>query len=237
MSLAGSARVLVWFLPAVVCLLSTRPAAADYFFTLNHANSQLSGAPGPYGTVDVTLLDSTHAKIVVTAGSAGGDYFTFGAHGTLGLNVNGTATVVGGFSSIVGTQPGVGTPSSGAGPYSDGGTGNVDGQGTFNLIVDSFDGAAHSSKTMTFTIQDTSGTWSSSANVLMPNSSGQSIVAHVFVWDNSGYSGSAIVTGYSGGVPTGTSTVVPEPSTLALALGGLSTLGLGGLWRRRKAAA
>src|SRR5262249_27772832 len=83
----------------VVCLValgaylsfSSGTASASFSYTLGVGNSDISGYTGPYGKVDVTLVDSTHATITLTALNNGGNYYLFGDGGTLGVNVHATS--------------------------------------------------------------------------------------------------------------------------------------------------
>jgi hypothetical protein len=132
-----------------------------------------------------------------------------GGAGVFALNTNGTVSIVG---SVSATQPGTGIPSAGAGPISGPGSGQVDGQGNFNFVLDSFDGAAHAVSGLGFEIQNTSGTWSSDANVLTPNGNNLYAAGHLFVY-NSDYTLNP-ATGYAGADPVDSA---PEPCTMILA--------------------
>jgi hypothetical protein len=111
------------------------------------------------------------------------------------------------------------------GPYSDGGSQNVDGHGIFNQTIDSFDGYTHSADSVSFTLSDTSGTWASAANVLTANSNGFLAAAHIFVTAfPADASNGALATGYAAGVP--------EPGTFGLVALGL--LGLIAAVRKRQ---
>src|SRR5439155_27088688 len=63
------------------------------------------------------------------------------------------------------------------------GTSNVDGFGSFNLVIDSSNGFASGSTSISFVVTDLNGTWSSVTNALLPNASGNDIAAHIAVCD------------------------------------------------------
>lgn len=223
-------RVSPWLLAGFALMLGAPSASADFTYNLNNPNSALSPYPGPYGTVTVHLIDATHAQITETAGSAGGFFYLFGDGSTLALNTNGAVTVVGGIpGGITGVQPrlGGGTPDQ----YSSGGTGNVDGQGSFNFIIDTHDGATEASSSLSFELALTSGTWANDQSVLAANNNNNFAAAHIFVWDNPSYTGDAVVTGFTG---TAGGNVIPEPSSMALSLAGAVFGGSAYLRRRRR---
>ncbi len=88
-----------------------------------------------------------------------------------------TSTQLAGHSgTITGSNAGTGFS---PGPYSDGGSGNVDGFGVFNQTINSFDGFPNSSDSISFVVTDTSGTWASASNVMTRNSGGFDAGAHI----------------------------------------------------------
>jgi hypothetical protein len=216
-------------LAGVLWLMTPRPAAADLVLSLGVGNSAISGYTGPYGTVDVHLVDSTHATVTLNSNTVGGNTYLFGDGGTIGLNTNGAVTA----SNWTGTNSG-----SGFTPWSlvSIGSGNMDGFGGFNFVVKSFDGYPHSVDYLNFTLTKTSGSWLSAADVLTPNAGGYEAAGHVFVTTAPANAGNgALATGYAAnGGSTGS--VVPEPSSLVLgsiAVVGLSFIQLRRLIRRR----
>ena len=184
----------------VIASFALQQAKADFISLLNAGNSAISGFSGPYGTVDIHLVNSTTATATFTSLTNGGFIYLFGDGGSVALNVDATTFSV---SNITGSNSGTGfTP----GPYTFAGAGQEDGFGSFNLTINSFDGYTHSSDLISFTITNTSGTWSSAADVLTFNASGFDAAAHTFVTSSpADASNTALATGFSaenaGGVP------------------------------------
>jgi len=207
-----------------VILAFSQNAKADLFNSLiNTPNDAISGFTGPYGSVDVNLTSSTTASITFTSLTANGNIYLFGGVNAVDLNVNASGFTVG---TITGTNAGTGfTP----GPLSNGGSGNVDGLGIFNLTVNSFDGFTHSSDTVTFDLTNTGGTWASAADVLAFNSNGFDAAMHVYVTSSpADASNGAIATGFAGEGPSGH---IPDGGATA-ALLGLGLAGLAGIRAR-----
>jgi len=164
----------------------------------------------------VNRTSTTTATITFTSLTNSGNIYLLGGAGSVAVNVNAASFTLG---PITGSNAGTGfTP----GDWSDGGSGNEDGFGSFNQTIDSFDGYTHSSNSISFSLTDTSGTWASAMAVLLANSGGSLAAAHIFVTtDPANASNGALATGYAanGTVPDGGSTV--------LLLGAaLSTIGL-----------
>lgn len=206
---------------AAVALLLTLSGAlsAARADTINYqialGNPAVSSYTGPYADVLVDRTSTTTAQITFTSLSNGFQTFLLGAVGAAGVNVNAGSWTIGGYSV---SNAGIGFS---PGPLSDGGSGNEDGFGSFNQLVDSFDGYTHSASLIQFTLTNTSGTWASASSVLAPNASGNPVAAHIFVADCA--TASACDAGV-GALATGYATVVPEPSTLSLVLFGASLL-------------
>jgi hypothetical protein len=194
--------------------------------TIGTPNDDISGFTGPYGFVNIVLTSSTTATVTFTSNTVGGNIYLMGDSSSADLNVDASSFTV---SGISGTNAGTGfTP----GPFSLAKAGQVDGFGTFNLRIDSFDGFTHSSDTITFTVTNTGGTWTSATNVLAPNGLGFDAAMHVFVTASPAVaSAGAVATGFAGetGVPG-----VPDGGTTAMLLGAaLSALGLVGRFVKR----
>jgi VPDSG-CTERM motif len=210
--------------------LGLQQAKADTIYSLSVGNSALTGASpsftGPYGTVDVHLVDSTHATVTFTGLTqviGGTTYqYLFGDGGSVDVNVNATSWTI---SGITGTNSGTGfTP----GAFTDSGSKNIDGFGVMNQTVTDFDGYTHSANVVSFTLQNTGGTWASDSTVLIGNAKNGAIVtAHIFVTTFPANStNSAIVTGFAanGGA------FVPDGGTTVMLLG--AALGALGMARR-----
>jgi hypothetical protein len=195
---------------------SSASSFADMTYTLNNGNPNISGFPSPFGSVNVSLTDSTHATITFTANTSPGlGYsYTFGDGGSMNVNVHATSWT---FSGLTNNN----TPAD----MSSGGSGNADGWGNFNQTFNTFDGFTHSFTTGSFVLQNLSGTWSSPSDVLTPNERGNSVAAHVFVALNGANTNS---TGYA---TDGTGSPAPEPATIVILASGLP-VGLLALRRR-----
>jgi hypothetical protein len=159
---------------AVLLGLAARPAQADIIqYDLTGVN--LSGFTGPFVEVTVNRTAANVAQITFDALTNGGYTYLLTDGGSVGINANGASTI----SGISGTnsKPGGFTP----GPYSDGGSGNEDGFGSFSNTINSFDSFTHSATEITFTLTKDSGSWLSAADVLAPNSHvpGEIAAAHI----------------------------------------------------------
>ena len=223
-------RVKLLALVAALVLGATSAYADTITYTLTTGNSGISGTPGPYGTVLVNRTDSTHATIAFSADTG----FVLMAQGIAAVNVNAT-TFTSAITLLV-DFVGFTFPT-----ISNGGSATEDGFGTFNFTLDASDGFPSGLIGLDFSIQNTSGTWASAANVLTPNALGNSVAAHIGVCGNAGdtaasttcvASNGAFSTGYAtNGTPTNP---IPEPATLWLLGSGLSVLSGVGLRRRSR---
>ena len=184
-------------------------ASATIMYTLDSNNI---GAPPPIGSVSLTLVDSTHATLTFTANTAD-SYVFVGGVASVGANVNAASwtlgTITGDCSSCT---------------YSDAGSGNLDGFGSFNQRVDSGNsGPGGRSTTITFELINTSGTWANEFAVLTNNGSGFQVGAHFGICANL-TTGDCSNTGFA--VNSGPPVLeTPEPGVLSLVAAGLLVLG------------
>ena len=211
----GKIRYIATLLIAVASVGLQQAKADTFSFNLGVGNPAISGYPGPYVSVTVNRTNSTHATITFTSLTAAGNIYLMGDGSSVAVNVNATSWTL---SNVTGSNSGTGfTP----GPYSNGGSGNVDGFGVFNQKINSFDGFGHSSSTIGLALTNTSGTWANAAAVLAANSGGSLAAAHIFVTVSpANAANGALATGYAangGQVPDGGTTVM----LLGVALGAL----------------
>jgi len=200
---------------ALLLLLNPLSSKADTVsYTVGIGNSDISGYSPPYAEILVNLTDSTHATITFTSDVVEGNIYLMGDGSAAAVNVNATSFTLG---PVTGTNAGTGFS---PGPYSQS-SGNVDGFGTFNLAINSFDGFTDSADTIVFTLTDTSGSWGSASDVLTADNKGFLAAAHIFVTSSpaNGANG-ALATGYAA---NGT---VPEPGILILLGIAMSAIGI-----------
>jgi hypothetical protein len=193
----------------VLLSLGASIASADTFSSnLTYTNDGALGA-GPYGTVLVTLgAGGTTATIAFTADSG----YLFGDGSSVDANGNFTFTSATGNCSSC--------------SYTNGGTGNVDGVGSFAAEVNSGDFSPGArSTTITMTVTDSGTAWTSASQVLTNNGSGYDAGAHVLLTSG------ANPTGFVG-EPAGSGSTVPEPTAVILL--GSSMIGIGTIVRRRQ---
>jgi hypothetical protein len=180
----------------------------EFTSSLDTGNSAISGFPGPYGMVTVTLSGQV-ATITFTSNTAGG--FMFIDHAAAAVEVNSTS-----FTEAIGTDT----------QFKEFGSGNVDGFGDFNLFVTNKDGSASAVSTISFTVTNTdlSNLWGSASDVLTNNANGFDAAAHISV--NGG-----VATGYAG--ENGGNGHVPDSGATAMLLGS-ALAGLGVMRRYLK---
>jgi hypothetical protein len=196
----------------VAALLISATSASAITYTLNQIN--IGGFTGPFGTANVSLVNSTHATITFTSNVVGGVMYLFGDGGSVAVNVNATSWTL---SGVAGSNSGTGFS---PGPFSNGGAGNEDGWGSFNQTINSMGGYTRSSDMISFNLTNLSGIWSSASDILAANASGHFIAAHIFPASypadahHDTYTG---LTGFAtdGAVPDGGMTVMLLGSALA----------------------
>lgn len=203
--------------------------------TLNLGNAALAGFPPPYGTAEIDLLTGgASANVTFTSNTAGNPAYLFvdGSSVDLNIHITGTGftvdscTIGTACASITGTQVGTGFN---APQFTQVAATNVDGFGTFNLVIDNQDSFKQAVNSVSFTVNNTGGTWSSAADVIAPNSLLNDIAAHVAATCNvSSVTTSCPNTGINqaNGAPATGFATVPAPSIghglpALLAVGGL----------------
>jgi len=204
------------FLPLVVLTtvllgFGAQTASADTLL-LNVGNAG-AGGPGPYASLDYSLINANTATFTFTA--LNNHLLTDG--GAVALNVSGPFSWDGTATTTI-NQPTVTSQ----------GSGTEDGFGTFNFRLTVGDSSPTSAiETITFTLTNASG-WANTASILTPNNDtpGRLAAAHVGLLDSSGaFSTTGFATNGPASVPDGGTTA--SLLGLALAVGGLVT-------RRRK---
>ncbi len=204
--------------------VSSKADTVSYYLGIPNTSGTppLSSFTGPYATALVNRTDSTHATITFTSLTNNGNIYLLGDGNSVAVNVNATSWTLG---TITGSNAGTGfTP----GTWSNGGAGNVDGFGSMNQTIDSFDGFTHSSDMISFTITDTSGTWASAANVLVANAAGFLAGAHIFVTSSPADASNRALT--TGDAVNGS---VPEPGILILLGIAMSAVGVASRYVRK----
>jgi len=202
-------KKIVFVLSMFLVLLTAVSALADTIpYQINDPNAALQngGFLPPYAEVSITVNGPSNQATVTV--NRDGTYL-IGDGGSFDLSLKSPATA-GSFSWTGGNATTA---------FSTGNPGNISEFGFFNLTIDDFDGFTRAVESLTFTLTKVSGTWASASDVLIANSDGYLIAAHIFP-------PGGIDTGFAGN-----GTPIPEPTTMLLLGSGL--LGLAGFVRRR----
>ena len=187
----------------ILCGSNAWADIATFDLVTGNASPGLACCTGPYAQVTIDLMTSTTAEVTFDSLTNGGYIYLMGSGQGVGINVNGTATTSG--ISATNSISGFSAPVA-----SDGGSGTFDGFGTFSNTVSFFDGFTHTATEVSFLLTDTSGTWSSAADVLAANGDGNSLAIHGFACATPcTVDEGAAFTGFATG-----NTIVPEPRTL-----------------------
>ena len=193
-------------------LLLGATSASAITYSLNAPNAAISGYVGPYGFVNVTLVDSTHATITFSGNTVGNYTFYFGGSQMADVNVNATSFDV----------PTIDAPGTAQFPA---GSGNVSEFGKFNVAIDNSN-ASDITSTVKFEVTNISGTWANDGSVLTDNNKDYLAAAHIIVHD---VTGKQIDTGFAANADS--SHVVPDGGS-TMAMLGTGLLGLSFLRRK-----
>ena len=211
---------------AVAGLVAIAASANAQVYTIGLGNAAMSPYLPPYATATINLVDSTHADLTFASLSHDGYVFLMGGAQGVDVNVNAANFKV---SNLTWANVYAGFQDPGANSYNVG-SGTVSIFGTFNTTIDFANGFKTTASTFSFSLTNTSGAWSSAADVLAANSLGMSAAIHGFICADPTCTAKAgaVATGYaSDGVPP-----IPEPETYAMLLAGLTLLGFKTLRRR-----
>jgi hypothetical protein len=211
-----------------IALLSPATASAGTIYTLDSSDPN-SGFAGPYGTVTVQLQSSTEATITFQALNnlkSGGGYYLISGTDMFDLDINGTVNQS--LTTATAISPLTPNPTQPTFTYGDK---NVDGIGTYFVRVQGGN-ATDALSTLTLDVFLSSGSWSSSAQVLAVNDKGEYVGGHVYAYDNSSYTGGANATYYEADTSHVNTNDTPAPASAVLLGIGVLSLAGGGVVRR-----
>jgi VPDSG-CTERM motif len=186
---------------AIACFGLQQVKANVISFDLTAGNSGLSGFTGPYATVTVNQMDSTHATITFDSLTSSGKIYLMSDGSTIALNVNATTFTTGTPTWSQSGQTGFSAPSF---TVNNAANQQVDGFGRFNLTVDNSNGFPTAVHQFIITLTNTSGGpgWLTANDVLSLNDPVHNALAaaHIFVTANPAVqSAGALTTGYAAG--------------------------------------
>ena len=169
----GEIKFIATLLIALASIGLQQAKADSVTYTLTQGNTAITGSTAPYAHVVVDLNTVTNtATVTFTSLTNSGNIYLFGGGSSVAVNVNAISWELG---TITGAQQ---RHRIRTGIYSNGGSGNTDGFGVLNQTINSF---RHSSSTISLTLTNTSGTWTSASQVLAANAQGAFAAAHIFV--------------------------------------------------------
>jgi hypothetical protein len=216
-----------------VSVLAPSAQADSVLYILGTPNSFLTGT-GPYATVSVDRTSTTTATITFSSLNNGGFEYLMGGSDAVAVNVNSTNWSIGNLSSS-NSFSGFIPPT-----LTDNGANFVASFGSFNQTVSATADFQRASTSISFDLNDNTGSWAGAASVLTPNASGFIAAIHAFECANTcTEADGATVTGFAvdGLITDGGPSATPLPAALPLFASGLATLGFLGWRRKRKGAA
>lgn len=242
----------VTFAAAAVLLLtlviSPCSAKADTVFSIglnvgNTGTGGISGFPKDFGsiTIDMGGTGTNQSSVTVTVHmfntGANGYQYLIGKNDALGLNTVGGHATASGITATTSSRA-IGFTTSGFSGLGSGGTGNMDGFGSYNSGLDGPSSNGDAAEDITFTLTKSSGTWTDASHVLTANSGGYLVAAHVIViatnsLDKYSASTAATATGF-GANGNGAPPLDPVPEFSSGILMCLMLGGSGGLYRIRR---